>query len=201
MNVSSHSDWEQALKAALDTFGHLDVVVNNAGYAHQGVPVQELTEDIYRKSFAVNFEPLMHFSQVVVPYWLSASPPTTPWNRSVVNISSMSAMRTRPGLAYYASSKSALISMTKTFAIELAPKGIRSNAILPVAADTPLFRNSFGPTLGDNPTDTINKFLQGVPMGRLATVEDIANAVGFLSSDEASFITGLEVCVDGGRSL
>ncbi|OBT54684.1 hypothetical protein VE04_07726 [Pseudogymnoascus sp. 24MN13] len=187
-DVTSEADWRKALDLAISSFGRLDVVVNNAGIVNKAI-VQEEFDRIFR----VNIKGLYQSARVISPFLQKQGQ-----GGVFVNISSISALRPRPNLVWYAASKGAASAATKGLAAELAKDNIRCNAICPVAGETamvPLF-------LGKPDTPENRKqILSGIPLGRFATPADIANAAAFLASDEAAFITGIELPVDGGRSL
>jgi len=114
-----------------------------------------------------------------------------------VNIASTAGLRPRPGLTWYNATKGAVVTMTKSMAVELAPNQIRVNCLCPVAGDTPLLPSFLG---RDDP-ETRARFLGTIPLGRFSTPADVANAALWLASDEAEFITGTAMEVDGGRSV
>jgi len=140
----------------------------------------------------INVLPLYHSAKAVQPHFAKQGCGV------FINISSISAPRPRPGLVWYAGSKGAVSAVTKGLAAEFAPSGVRVNAICPVVAETGMVANVLGGTDTQEGRATITK---GIPLGRIATPRDIANAACFLASDEADFITGIELPVDGGRSL
>ncbi|KAL9526858.1 4-formylbenzenesulfonate dehydrogenase [Sphaerulina musiva] len=191
-NVTEEQDWKEALKMVLEKWGGLDVVVNNAGVVHVAAPAPTVPKSEYDRIMETNVTPLYHSAAIIAPYFQRQ-------HRGVfVNISSISAPRPRPGLVWYAGSKGAVSAVTKGLAAEFAKDGIRVNAICPVAADTGMMASVLGGTDSEEGRAVITK---GIPLGRVATPEDVGNAAAFLASDEASFITGIELPVDGGRAL
>jgi len=174
----------------LAAFGALDVLVNNAGTTHVNKPVLDISEDEYDRMFAVNVKGLFLCCQAAVPQFRKQGGGT------IINIGSTAGLRPRPGLAAYNASKGAVHTLTKALAIELAGDRIRVFAIAPVATETPLLPSFLGPAPGMR-----EKFIATVPLGRLAQVQDIANAALFLASAEAEFMTGNVVEVDGGRCI
>lgn len=166
------------------TEGHLDCLVNNAAVQIMK-PIEEVTSMDWTKTLDTN---------LLAPFWLIQRflPLLRAARGSVVNISSIHALITKSQFALYASSKGALVSMTRALAIELAPD-IRVNAIIPAATDTPMLRAGFE----DNPDG-----LQGLgsyhPLGRIAEPKEVAEVALFLTSSQASFITGAAINVDGG---
>jgi 3-oxoacyl-[acyl-carrier protein] reductase len=153
-------------------------------------------EATFDRIFAVNVKPL---------YWTAvhAVPAMRRTGGAVVNIASASAERPRPGLAWYGGSKGAVLTLTRTMAIELAGQGIRVNAVTPVAGDTPMLDQFLG---GDGDRGTADpalreRFISSIPLGRLCRPADVAEATLFLASGEASFVTGISLPVDGGRCI
>ena len=172
-------------------FGRIDVVVNNAGTTHRNRPMLEVDEATYDRIFAVNVKAIYHMAGAVVPVFRAQS------GGVMINTASTAGLRPRPGLVWYNASKGAVISLTKAMAIELAPERIRVNCLCPVAGDTPML----GQFMGEDTPELRAKFVATIPLGRLSTPEDMANAALWLASDEAAFITGVALEVDGGRCL
>ena len=188
-DVTKRSDIDAAVVETASDFGGLNVLVNNAGVAHANKPVLDIGEKEFDRVFAVNVKGLFMFTQAVVPL-MSGN------GGVIINIGSTAGMRPRPGLSAYNATKGAVHNLTKTLAVELAPDKIRVCAIAPVATDTPLLPTFLGPAPGMR-----EKFIATVPLGRLATAQDIADAALFLASDEAKFLTGNILEVDGGRCV
>lgn len=172
-------------------FGQLDIVINNAGTTHRNRPMLEVTEAEYDRVFAVNVKSIFLMSHAVVPHFRQIG------GGSMVNIGSTAGIRSRPGLTWYNASKGAVNLLTKSMAVELAPEGIRINAIAPVAGETPLLAQF----MGEDTPEKRAAFRATIPLGRLSTPLDIANAALYLSSDEASMVTGTVLEVDGGRCI
>jgi len=189
-DVTKRSDIATAVDEVLAAFGTLDILVNNAGTTHSNKPLLDITDDDYERSFAVNVKGVFMFCQAVVPVFRKRG------GGVIVNIGSTAALRPRPGLTAYNATKGAVHTMTKALAAELAPDRIRVCAIAPVATDTPLLPQFLGSQPGQR-----EKFIATVPLGRLASAQDIANAALYLASPEAEFLTGNIVEVDGGRCL
>ena len=189
-DVTRKSDIAAAVAETLSAFGGLDILVNNAGATHVNKPFMDIDEDDFDRSFAVNVKGLFQFCQAAVPVFRQRG------GGVIVNIGSTAGTRPRPGLAAYNASKGAVHTLTKTLAVELAPDKIRVCAIAPVATDTPLLPQFLGPKEGQR-----ERFIATVPLGRLAHVQDIANAALYLASPEAQFVTGNIVEIDGGRSV
>jgi 3-oxoacyl-[acyl-carrier protein] reductase len=188
-DVTRRSDIDAAVVEIASKFGGLNVLVNNAGVAHVNKPFLDIDEKEFDRVFAVNVKGLLMFTQAVVPLMRGKG-------GVIINIGSTAGLRPRPGLSAYNATKGAVHNLTKTLAVELAPDKIRVCAIAPVATDTPLLPTFLGPAPGMR-----EKFIATVPLGRLATAQDIADAALFLASDEAKFLTGNIMEVDGGRCL
>jgi 3-oxoacyl-[acyl-carrier protein] reductase len=188
-DVTKRGDIDAAVVETASAFGGLNVLVNNAGVAHVNKPMLEIDEKEFDRVFAVNVKGVFMFTQAVVPLLRSKG-------GVIINIGSTAGLRPRPGLSAYNATKGAVHNLTKTLAVELARDKIRVCAIAPVATDTPLLPTFLGPAPGMR-----EKFIATVPLGRLATVQDIADAALFLASDEAKFLTGNIMEVDGGRCV
>ena len=179
------------VKATLDRYGWLDIVVNNAGITHVNGPMLEVSEALFDRVFAVNVKSIYLSALHTVPVFRRQG------GGCIINTASTAGLRPRPGLVWYNGSKGAAITLTKAMAVELAPDKIRVNALCPVAGDTPLLASFMG---GDTPENR-KKFIATIPLGRLSTPRDMANAALYLASDEAEFITGVALEVDGGRCI
>ena len=191
-DVSRDADWAQLVDTALDHFGGLQVLVNNAGYTHLNGPLLDVEEAEFDRVYAVNVKSLYHSARHVVPIFRKRG------GGAIVNIASTAGARPRPGLTWYNGSKGAAITITRSMAVELAPDHIRVNAINPVIGETGLVERFMGKP--DTPENRAT-FLAGIPLGRFSRPEDIAAAAVFLASDEACFVTGVALEVDGGRCV
>jgi 3-oxoacyl-[acyl-carrier protein] reductase len=189
-DVAQKSNLAAAVEDTLAAFGGLDILVNNAGTTHVNKPLLDITEDEYDRTFAVNVKGVFLGCQAVVPHFRKQG------GGVIINIGSTAGLRPRPGVAAYSATKGAVHTLTKALAGELAGDHIRVCAIAPVATETPLLPSFLGPAPGMR-----EKFIATVPLGRLADVQDIANAALFLASAEAEFVTGNIVEVDGGRCI
>jgi 3-oxoacyl-[acyl-carrier protein] reductase len=190
-DVSQRADVDAAVKATLDAFGAIDILVNNAGTTHVRRPMLEVEEAEFDRLFAVNVKSIFLFARAVVPRMRERK------SGIIINVGSTAGIRPRPGLTWYNASKAAVNLVSKSMAVELAPDGIRVCALAPVMAETPLLPTFMG---GDSP-ELRAQFKATVPLGRFATIEDVANAALFLASDEAKFLTGNVLEVDGGRCV
>lgn len=191
-DVSHKVDVEAMIRAAIEAFGGLDIVVNNAGVTHRNRPLLEVTEAEFDRIYAVNVKSIYLTTIAAVPRLEKRG------GGSIINIASTAGIRPRPGLTWYNGSKGAVITLTKSMAAELAPKNIRVNAINPVMGETGMLTQFMG--LDDTPENRA-KFLAGIPLGRLSRPHDIANAAMFLADPASSFITGVALEVDGGRCI
>src|SRR5580704_14456958 len=189
-DVTKKADFAAAVAETLSAFGGLDILVNNAGTTHINKPMMEIGEEEFDRTFAVNVKGVFLGCQAVVPVFRKAG------GGVIINIGSTAAIRPRPGTSAYAGTKGAVHTITKGLAGELAEDKIRVCAIAPVATETPLLPSFLGPKPGQR-----EKFVASVPLGRLALVQDIANAALFLASKDAEFLTGNIVEVDGGRCV
>jgi 3-oxoacyl-[acyl-carrier protein] reductase len=178
-------------RAAFAAFGTLDILVNTAGVTHLPTPMEDVSEADFDRVLGVNVRSMYLTARAFVPHM------KTNRRGAILNIASTAAVSPRPRLTWYNASKGWLVTATKSMAVELAPMGIRVNAINPVAGETPLLK-SF---MGEDTPEIRAKFLATIPLGRFSTPEDIANAACFLCSDEASMITGVALEVDGGRVI
>lgn len=190
-DVSRRGDVDAAVKATVERFQTIDILINNAGTTHVRRPMLEVDEAEFDRVMAVNVKSIFLFAHAVVPLMREKK------SGVIINIGSTAGIRPRPGLTWYNASKGAVNLLSKSMAAELAPDGLRVCAVAPVISETPLFASFLG---GDTP-ELRAQFRASIPMGRFATVADIANAVLFLASDDASFLTGNVLEVDGGRCV
>ncbi len=186
---------DAAPKAMFDhaaaAFGGLDIVVNNAGFSHRNQSMLTVTEDEFDRVFAVNVKAIYLAARHAVPRLVAGG------GGVILNTASTAGLRPRPGLTWYNSSKGAAITATKSMAVELAPQNIRVNALCPVLALTPMAATF----LGEDTPERRAAFVSTVPLGRPSTPADVAGAAVYLASDEAAFLTGVALEVDGGRCI
>jgi len=192
-DVSRAAEVKAMIDAAVARFGGLDVLVNNAGFSHRARPLWELPEEEYDRVFATNTKGVYLGAKYGVPALLARG------RGVIVNTASIGGVAPRPGLTAYNATKGAVITMTRGLAVELAPLKIRVCAVNPVAAETGFVRGALG--VDAFPEETRRAVVATIPMGRLAEPRDVAAAVCFLASDEAEFLTGVCLDVDGGRSI
>lgn len=186
LDVRSEEDWTAAVAAATDQFGRLDILVNNAGIAGLG-PMAHMTLDCYMDVIQVNQVGVFLGMRTVVPAMVASG------GGSIVNISSIEGLAGAPGCVAYSASKHAVVGMTKSAALELAPLGIRVNSVNPGPVDTAMARMAEADGI-----DVAGLIAAKSPMQRLGTVEEIAKFVCFLASDDTSYCTGASFVVDGG---
>ena len=191
-DVTSRGDAKRMIQAANDLGGGLDILVNNAGYSHRNKQFSDVTDEEFDKVYDVNVKAVFVAIQEALPVLRERG------GGCIINTSSTAALRPRPGLAVYCSSKGAVSNLTKALAVELAPDKVRVNAICPVIGETGMLETFMG--VPDTPENR-KKFEATIPLGRFSTPNDIAQTMLFLASDDASFLTGVALEVDGGRCV
>ena len=191
-DVTRRADVDAAIAACVTAFGRLDIVVNNAGWTHRNQSLLTVTEAEFDRMYDVNVKSIFHMTQAAVPQLRAGG------GGVILNIGSSAGIRPRPGLTWYNGSKGAVNLLSKSMAVELAPERIRVNCIAPVIGNTALLESFMG--VPDTPENRA-KFIATIPLGRLSEPLDVARAAVFLASDDAAFITGVELPVDGGRTV
>ena len=192
VDVSKDADVAAMLAATLDAYGDVHVIVNNAGTTHRNRPMLEVTEAEFDRVYAVNVKSIYLTAKHFVPHFRAQG------GGAFVNIASTAGVRPRPGLTWYNGSKGAVITTSRSMAAELGPDNIRVNCVNPVIGATGLLGEFMG--VEDTPENR-RRFVATIPMGRFSTPEDVAGACLYLASDEARFITGVCIEVDGGRCV
>lgn len=192
VDVSDAGQMKALMDSTFSRFGRIDVLYSNAGVPMAFTPIEQVTLEYYERVMTVNVKGVFLGAQSVVPYMKEAG------RGVILATASTAAVRPRPGLSVYGASKAAVIALTKSLALELAGFGIRVNCVNPVATDTPMLNQFIGEM---DLEQGRQKFLNTIPLGRLARPWDIAQAVLFLASDEASLMTGVALDVDGGRCI
>ena len=190
-DVSKNSDVEAMIQQTVAQWGRLDILVNNAGTTHRNKPMTEVTEEEFDRIFAVNVKSVFLTARHGVPLMKEQG------HGMILNVASTAGLRPRPGLAWYNTSKGAMITATKAMAIELASFKIRVNAINPVAGETGMLHLF----MGEDTPEKRAQLVSSIPWGRLSQPQDMANAALFLCSDEADMVTGTCMEVDGGRCI
>ena len=191
VDVSQKKSVEMMVNQVLKQIGNVDILVNNAGTTHLPTAMEKVTEEEFDKIIAVNAKSVFLTAHYLIPHFKSKK------SGIILNIASTAGNSPRPNLTWYNASKGWMITATKSMAVELAPLGIRVNAINPVAGETPLLKYFMG---HDTP-EMRKKFLATIPLGRFSTPDDIGNTAAFICRDEASMITGVALEVDGGRCI
>ncbi len=191
-DVTERDAVRRMVQTAVEAYGRLDVLINNAGYSHVNQPMTETSEAEFDRVYAVNVKAIYLAALEAVPLLRRQG------GGCILNTSSTAALRPRPGLTWYNGSKGAVNTITKSMAAELAPDRIRVNAICPVIGATGMLETFLGAP--DTP-ELRAKFIATIPLGRMSEPADIAAAALFLASDEAEFITGACLEVDGGRCV
>lgn len=190
-DVSKVNEIDAAITQTADTFGGLDIAISNAGISHQPKSFLKITEDEMDRTFAVNAKGVVFMAQRAAAEFRKRG------GGALVTVASTAAVRPRPGMTAYNSSKFAAIGISKTLALELAKHNVRVNIVCPVAGETPMLDKY----MHGDPAENRRMLIDTIPIGRLATPEDIAAAVLYFSEDRSSFVTGVTLEVDGGRCI
>lgn len=191
-DLQDSRDIARAFDLIATKYGRVDILVNNAGYTHSRAPLDKVSEEEFDKVFDINVKAMFWTSKFALPMMSNDS------HAVILNMASTAASRPRPELTWYNASKGAVVAATKSMAIELASRKVRVCAINPVMGETGLLEKFMG--VDDTPENR-SKFISTIPLGRLSTPKDIANAALYLASDEASMVTGIALEVDGGRCI
>lgn len=191
-DVSKADDVQHMVETALTRFGDLDILVNNAGTTHRNQPLLDVDETTFDRVFDINVKSIYLTARAVIPVFRRRG------GGVILNMGSTAGLRPRPGLTWYNASKGAVHIMSKSMALELAPDKIRVNVLAPVMGETGLLESFMGKA---DTSENRAKFIATIPWGRLSTPRDVANGALFLASDEAELITGIELEIDGGRTV
>jgi 3-oxoacyl-[acyl-carrier protein] reductase len=192
-DVTKSADMKALIDGAVAKYGRLDTLVNNAGWTHRNQPALDVSEDEFDKCYAVNVKSIYLATIHAVPHFRKGG------GGSFINIASTAGVRPRPGLTWYNGSKGAVITTSKSLAAELGPDNIRVNCINPVMNPYTGLGTAFAG--GELTEERLNKFRSSIPLGRFSTALDVANAALYLASDEAAFISGVCIEVDGARCV
>lgn len=190
-DVTKEDDVKALADRALDEFGKVDILINNAGMTHLPAPLEDIDAETFDRLCNVNMRSIFLTSQTFVPIMKAAK------TGAILNMASTAGVRPRPNLVWYNASKGWVINVTRSMAVELAPYGIRVNALNPTLADTPMLPRF----LGEDTPEVREKFVATIPLGRFVTAEDVANSAAFFCRESASMITGVCMEVDGGRCI
>ena len=191
-DVSVGAEVRALVDACVQAFGAPDIVVNNAGTTHANQPMLDVYEASFDRMFDVNVKSIYHMAHAVVPLMRERR------KGVILNVGSTAGIRPRPGLTWYNASKGAVNLLSKSMAVELGPDNIRVNAICPVIGETGLLEKFMG--VPDTPENRA-RFIATIPLGRMSRASDVAAAALYLSSDAAEFISGVELPVDGARTV
>ena len=189
VDVASYADTEAMVALALERFGRLTTFVVNAGTTHRNKSLLDVTDEEFDRVVAVNQKALFHTARAAVPHMGAGA--------SIIATASTAGLRPRPGLVWYNASKAWVVNACKCMAVELAPQGIRVNSLCPVAGETAMLADF----MGEDTPERREQFRSVIPLGRFSQPRDMANAALYLASDEADFITGVALEVDGGRCV
>ena len=195
VDVTNGEQVEAMVQRAVDRFGRIDVLFNNAGLPQAFTPFEESTDALFDRIMDVNVRGVFYGCRAAIPRMKAQG------GGVILNTASTAGIRPRPGLAVYNASKAAVITLTKTLAVELAPHRIRVVSICPVATDTPMLPSFIGVEQGADEAEGRRRFISTIPWGRLNRPEDIARAAVFLASSDAEMVTGTAFEVDGGRDV
>ena len=190
-DVTVRSDLERLYEACNDRFGRLDVVVNNAGNVVVG-PTLDLTPEHWRRTQALNLDAVFDSCQLALPSLLATIESGRADGAAIVNVASLDSVRADRGFAAYNAAKAGVANFTRSLALEFGPAGVRANTVSPGAVDTPLTTMT-----RENPRSAA-AFAEAIPVGRFGRPEEVAAAIAFLAADEASFVNGANLLVDGG---
>jgi NAD(P)-dependent dehydrogenase (short-subunit alcohol dehydrogenase family) len=188
--LTSPGAGSRLVERTLDAFGSIDVLVNNAGIIHRAT-AEDTTDDQWLETFAVNVHAVFYLSRAVLPAMRAAG------GGAIVNVASDAALIGAPRMAAYCASKGAVLQLTRAMALDCASDGIRINAVCPDNVDTPMLTGE-ALQLGENPERYLRDSAQAIPLGRVAKPEEVADAILFLASTRAAFLTGVGLPVDGG---
>src|SRR6266540_985298 len=195
VDVTKYDQVSAMVDTAVERFGKLDIVFNNAGVPQAFTPFEDTDDALYERIFDVNVRGVVYGCRAAIPHMKAHG------GGVILNTASTAGIRPRPGLAVYNASKAAVISLTKTLALELAPHHIRVVSLCPVATDTPMLPSFIGVEQGADEAEGRKRFIATIPWGRLNRPEDLANAAVFLASADADMVTGTAFEVDGGRDV
>ncbi len=190
-DVSRKDDMERVARTAYEEFGRIDIMVNNAGFTHRNMPLNDVDEHNFDLIVAVNMKALYYSAQFVVPIMEHQG------GGVIINTASATALRPRKGLTWYCASKGWVVSATKAMALELADRNIRVNCLCPAESGG----EALDLFLAQNTSEAREGLKATIPLGRFSTPEDVSEAALWLASDAASMVTGTALAIDGGYSI
>ena len=195
-DVSKSDQVDRVVQETISNFGRVDILVNNAGVSRTTSPLETISDDDWSEVIDINLKGVFNFMRAVLPYMKSQR------CGKVVNISSSAgrSVSTHAG-AHYTASKAGVLGLTRHAALEAAAFNININAVTPGTIDTPMMREHFSKEFGDAAEEHIAEEARAIPLGRVGSAEDEANLVAFLASEEASFITGATIDINGGEFM
>jgi 3-oxoacyl-[acyl-carrier protein] reductase len=195
-DVSKSEDVSRVVGDTISEFGRIDILVNNAGISRTTSPLETISDDDWYEVMDINLKGVFNFMRAVLPYMKSQK------SGKIVNVSSSAgrSLSTHAG-AHYTASKAGVLGLTRHAAREVAAFNINVNAVTPGTIDTPMMRDHFLREYGDRAEEYIAQEARQIPLGRVGTAEDEANLVAFLVSEEASFITGATIDINGGELM
>jgi 3-oxoacyl-[acyl-carrier protein] reductase len=194
-DVSKLKDVEGMIKSTIDKYGRLDILYNNAGIPMAGSPVENISEELWDRMMNVNLKSVFLAAKIAIPIMKKQG------GGVIINTSSIGGVRFRANSSAYNTSKAAVTALTKGLAIEVVSHNIRVNSISPVATETPMQIGFMTEEMKKDLEGTKKRMLSSIPIGRFAKPEDIAKAALYLASDDSSMVTGIDLYVDGGRSI
>jgi meso-butanediol dehydrogenase/(S,S)-butanediol dehydrogenase/diacetyl reductase len=190
-DVTRRTDLATLYATAIERFGRLDVVVNNAGNVVVG-PTMQLNPEHWRRTMALNLDAVFDSCQLAIPHLRATIAAHLASGAAIVNVASLDSVGADRGFAAYNAAKAGVVNFTRALALEFGPEGIRANAVSPGAIDTPLT------TMTTSNDRSRAAFEAAIPLRRYGRPEEIAAAIAFLAADEASFVNGANLLVDGG---
>lgn len=193
-DVRSTADWDRVVAEAVERFGGLDIVVNNAGIGGQVAPITEQNDAVFRQVMEVNVFGVFLGMRAAAPRLIERG------GGAIVNVASIAGLTGTPGLAAYAASKHAVIGLTRTVALELGSHGVRVNAVCPAPIEGPMMRALEAGLAPEDPEALRRTIAASNPLGRYGAADDVASLIAYLAGDDAAYLTGAALPIDGGAT-
>lgn len=193
-NVAKEDDVKNYVEKTIEEFGRVDILINNAGYEGRGTRIVDTPMDEFDKVININVNGVFNGMKYVLKHMEEQK------SGVIVNTASVAGFMGSPGMAAYTASKHAVVGLTKTAAVEVAPLGIRVNAVAPSPVNTRMMRSLEDSLSGGDPETMKSAFESSIPMGRYAEASEIADLIIFLASDKSKFINGTTYRIDGGMA-